>query len=232
MNEAYRWHDFADGGALAAALAGKVADLLARAISERGEALLAVSGGTTPAKFFVALSQADIAWNRITITLVDERFVPPSSPRSNAALVSGNLLQNRAAAARFVPLFRSGETLDQAADDGEKTFRALALPFDVLMLGMGGDGHTASLFPDAEGLDRLLDPASPRAIMPVHAKSAGEPRLTLTLAEIARARFVGLHIEGGEKRQAFENAMGGQRKPIRAVIDALPEPIEVFWAPW
>jgi 6-phosphogluconolactonase len=232
MKEAYRWRAFPDREALAHALAGTVADLLAQAVSERGEALLAVSGGTTPAKFFAALSQADIPWSKVTVTLVDERFVPPSSPRSNAALVSEKLLRNRAAAARFVPLFRSGETLEQAANDGETAMRALELPFDVLMLGMGGDGHTASLFPDADGLDRLLDPASPRIVLPVHAQSAGEPRLTLTLAEIVRARFVGLHIEGAEKRHAFENAMGdGAKKPIRAVIEALPEPIEVFWAP-
>jgi 6-phosphogluconolactonase len=232
MKEAYRWRAFPDREALAHALAGTVADLLAQAVSERGEALLAVSGGTTPAKFFAALSQADIPWSKVTVTLVDERFVPPSSPRSNAALVSEKLLRNRAAAARFVPLFRSGETLEEAAEDGERAFRALELPFDVLMLGLGGDGHTASLFPDAEGLSGLLDPASPRFVMPVHAKSAGEPRLTLTLAEIVRARFVGLHIEGAEKRHAFENAMGdGAKKPIRAVIEALPEPIEVFWAP-
>ncbi len=232
MAGSYRWNEFADREALAQALAGRVGGLLAQAISERGEALLAVSGGTTPGKFFAALSQADIAWSGVTVTLVDERFVPPSSARSNAALVSERLLQGRAAAARFVPLFRSGETLDQAAEDGEKAFRALALPFDALMLGMGGDGHTASLFPDAERLGRLLDPASPRIVLPVHAASAGEPRLTLSLAEIVRARFVGLHIEGAQKRQVFEQAMGeGEGKPIRAVIDALPKPIEIFWAP-
>jgi 6-phosphogluconolactonase len=232
MKEAYRWRAFPDREALAHALAGTVADLLAQAVSERGEALLAVSGGTTPAKFFAALSQADIPWSKVTVTLVDERFVPPSSPRSNAALVSEKLLRNRAAAARFVPLFRSDETLEQAADDGETAMRALELPFDVLMLGMGGDGHTASLFPDAEGLSGLLDPASPRIVLPVHAQSAGEPRLTLSLAEIVRARFVGLHIEGAEKREAFEKAMaGGTQKPIRAVIESLPQPIEVFWAP-
>jgi len=226
------WNEFADREALAAALAGTVADFLARAVSQRGAALLAVSGGTTPAQFFAALSQADIAWEKVTVTLVDERFVPPSSPRSNAALVSAKLLQGKAAAARFVPLFRSGETLEQAAEDGERALRALALPFDALMLGMGGDGHTASLFPDAAGLEGLLDPASARLVMPVHAQSAGEPRLTLTLAEIVRSRFVGLHIEGAEKRTAFENAMASTAgKPIRAVIDASPRPVEVFWAP-
>lgn len=232
MAATYHWNSFADSAALASALAGKVSGLLAKAVSERGEALLAVSGGTTPALFFAALSQADIAWDKVTVTLVDERFVPPSSPRSNAALVAEKLLQNRASKAHFLALFRSGETLGQAADDGEATLRALKLPFDALMLGMGADGHTASLFPDADGLKALLDPAAPRIVMPVHAESAGEPRLTLTLAEIARARFVGLQIEGAGKRKVFEDAMSETDiKPIRAVVEALPEPIEVFWAP-
>jgi len=232
MAATYHWNSFSDGAALASALAGKVAGLLARAVSERGEALFAVSGGTTPALFFATLSEADIAWDKVTVTLVDERFVPPSSPRSNAALVSAKLLQNGASKAGFLPLFRSGETIDEAADDGDGTMRALPLPFDVLMLGMGADGHTASLFPDADGLETLLDPASARIVMPVHAKSAGEPRLTLTLAEIVRARFVGLQIEGVAKRRVFEGAMSeSDRKPIRAVAEALPHPIEVFWAP-
>lgn len=232
MGPVYHWNEFADRDALGSALASTVAGRLAQAISQRGNALLAVSGGTTPARFFAALSETDIAWDRVTVALVDERFVPQSSPRSNAALVKENLLQGRAAAAHFVPLFRSGETPEEAAADSEEALRRLGLPFDVLMLGMGADGHTASLFPDAQGLERLLDPSAPRIVMPVYAESAGEPRLTLTLAEIVRARFVGLHIEGAEKRSVFERIItAGERKPIRAVIDALREPIELFWAP-
>ena len=228
----YHWNQFTDSDALAGALAARTAGLLAHALALRGTALLAVSGGTTPGRFFAALSQTDIAWNKVTVTLVDERFVPPSSPRANAVLVREKLVQNRAAAARFVPLLRPGETLDRAAADSDRTVRELPLPFDVLMLGMGSDGHTASLFPDAAELERLLDPGAQRIVMPVHAASAGEPRLTLTLAGIVQARFVGLHIEGVEKRRVFEDALGnGERPPIRAVLDALPDPVEVFWAP-
>ncbi|MER8367473.1 6-phosphogluconolactonase [Mesorhizobium sp. M1348] len=232
LGGAYNWHEFAGRQELAAALAGHVASCLSKAIAERGTALLAVSGGTTPAKFFAALSTVPIAWEKVTITLVDERFVPPSSPRSNAGLVAANLLQNAAAAANFVPLYHDTATIEGAAVSDSEALQVLPWPLDVVVLGMGTDGHTASFFPDADNLARLLDPSSQRIVLPVHAASAGEPRLTLSLARIINAAFIALHIEGAEKRTAFEAALGaGARKPIRAVLDATQKPVEVFWAP-
>jgi 6-phosphogluconolactonase len=228
----YNWNAFRDRLELAAALAAKVADRLTQAIAERGTALLAVSGGTTPAKFFAALSALPIAWDKVIVTLVDERFVPASSPRSNAGLVAANLLQNAAKAARFVPLYHKAAGIEDAAASDEAALRSLPWPLDVVVLGMGPDGHTASFFPDADDLAKLLDPASDRIILPVHAASAGEPRLTLTLARIIDAGFIALHIEGEDKRTAFDGAVApGPRKPIRAVLDAASKPVEVFWAP-
>ncbi|CAN7362210.1 6-phosphogluconolactonase [Mesorhizobium amorphae] len=231
-NAGFSWNGFADRPELAAALAGNVAGRLTKAIAERGTGLLAVSGGTTPAKFFAALSQIPIAWDKVTVTLVDERFVPASSPRSNAGLVAANLLQNEAAAARFVPLYHEATSIETAAASDDAALQSLPWPLDVVVLGMGGDGHTASFFPDADDLATLLDPSSQRIVLPVHATSAGEPRLTLSLARIVAAGFIALHIEGQEKRSAFENAMApGPQKPIRAVIEAAPRAVEVFWAP-
>lgn len=228
----YGWNGFADRHDLATTLAGEIAGRLTGAIAERGTALLAVSGGTTPAKLFAALSTTPIAWDKVTVTLVDERFVPPSSPRSNAGLVAANLLQNNAAAARFVPLYHEAASIEDAAAADSEALRSLPWPLDVVILGMGGDGHTASFFPDAGNLEELLDPASRRIVLPVHAASGGEPRLTLSMARIISAGFVALHIEGEDKRTAFDGAMGpGAKKPIRRVIEAAPRPIEVFWAP-
>ncbi len=228
----FNWNGFADRQELAAALAGHVASRLTNAIAARGTALLAVSGGTTPAKFFAALSSIPIAWDKVVVTLVDERFVPPSSPRSNAGLVAANLLQNQAAAARFVPLYHEAESIEDAAAADSDALKSLPWPLDVVLLGMGGDGHTASFFPDAGNLDELLDPSSQRIVIPVHAASGGEPRLTLSMARIIGAGFIALQIEGEDKRIAFDGAMGaGAKKPIRKVLEAAPIPVEVFWAP-
>ncbi len=228
----YDWNEFADRSALETALAGRIAQVLSKAVETRGQALIAVSGGTTPKRLFQTLSGIGIAWDKVIVTLVDERFVPASSPRSNAALVAGNLLQHDAAAARFVPLYHEAENIEAAAAEADHALRKLAWPLDAAVLGMGNDGHTASFFPDAANLPVLLDPASQRTVLPVHAASAGEPRLTLSMTRIVEARFLALHIEGTEKRATFEGVMEpGPAKPIRTVIDASPKPVEVFWAP-
>ena len=189
---------------LARWLAREVAARLSAAIGSRGRALLAVSGGSTPVRFFRALSSAEIDWHKVWVTLADERFVPPNSTRSNQRLVTVELLQGRAAKAHFIPLFSDGG-IDAAARDAEEALKA-QLPIDVLVLGMGKDGHTASLFPGAEGLAEASRAEGKRQILPIVADAAGEPRLTLTLAAIAASHTQFLHLEGQEKRAVFEQA--------------------------
>lgn len=228
----HRLHDFATREALAEALARAVADVLRQAIADRGTAFLAVSGGTTPARFMAALSREPLDWRSVAVTLVDERFVPDTSPRSNAALAKTNLLQNAASAAQFVPLYRDAGSVTEAATEADTAFRALPWPLDAAILGMGTDGHTASFFPDADELDALLDTRSGTFVMPVHAASAGEPRLTLTLASLVTAKFLALHIEGAEKRRVLERAIEtGGDLPVGAVLERAAKPIEIFWAP-
>ncbi|WP_163270099.1 6-phosphogluconolactonase [Chelativorans alearense] len=228
------WQEFASGQKLADALADAVAKRLEEAIAARGTAVIAVSGGSTPPPFFKALSRRKVNWARVTVTLADERFVPAASGRSNARLVTQNLLQNDAARAGFIGLYHDRDSVEAAAEAADRVVGGLPLPLDVAVLGMGTDGHTASFFPDAENLGELLDAAGGRHVLPVRAPSAVEPRLTLSMPLICNARLVALHIEGVDKRQVLEAALArsdGATPPIRAVLENTVSPAHIYWAP-
>jgi 6-phosphogluconolactonase len=217
MIEAERIYDARD--ALAESLARDVADELRRAIEAKGKATLAVSGGTTPKLFLAKLSEIDLPWQRVTVTLIDERQVPESSERSNARLVRETLLTNRAAVARFVPLTGNGDA-------------AGLPPFDVAVLGMGDDGHTASLFPGgdrlAEALGQAADP-----IVEMRAPGIAEPRLTFTLPVLERSGRLKLHIEGARKKSVLDRALAEgpeEDMPIRAILRG-STPVTLYWSP-
>jgi 6-phosphogluconolactonase len=206
--------------ALADALALTVGRALSRVVTVKGKAVLAVSGGTTPQLFFQSLARQQVSWNKIVVTLVDERQVDENSPRSNARLVKANLMQDKAEAATFVPLFQNAK-------------KAAALDLDVVVLGMGNDGHTASFFPGGDRLKDAIDLSNQDAVIEINAPGAGEPRLTFTLAKLVSAQRLFLHIEGAEKYQVLENAKAGgdvASMPIRAVLRQ-PKKIEIYWCP-
>jgi 6-phosphogluconolactonase len=219
---------------LALALAEAVAGNLQNGIDTRGQATLAVSGGTTPARFFAALGKRkDLDWDNISVTLVDERWVPETSDRSNAGLVNMKLLQGPAATAHFVPLYSGGETPDAAAI--ARTAAQLAeLPehFDAVVLGMGSDGHTASFFPGGDALAAALTGTEP--VLAIEAPGAGEPRVTLSLDRLLQTDGLYLHIEGEEKATVLEGALADgpvEDLPVRAVLRQTRTPLTIFWSP-
>ncbi len=224
-------HDFTSGTELAQALSEAIANKLNAAIAERGQATLAVSGGTTPLRLFEVLSRKMIDWNLVTITLVDERFVPVESDRSNEKLVREHLLRDHAGVARFVGLYNPAATAETAALASR--IDALRRPFDVVVLGMGNDGHTASFFPGADRLDQAINPKTRALVLPIHAEGAGEKRLTLTLPIIAEAEMLVLHIEGAAKQATLEKALSGDDEnemPVRAVFHHARTPIQLYWS--
>jgi 6-phosphogluconolactonase len=229
--DAVALHEFPSREALAEDLAGRIAFVLTTAIKARGRALLAVSGGTTPALLFRTLSNTDISWSNVTVTLVDERFVPESSPRSNARLAKANLLQGKAAAAKFLGLYSDTESVEDAAESADAEIDRMGLPLDAVVLGMGPDGHTASFFPDATTLPELLSVENKSLVSAVHTVEGLEPRITLTMPPIIGAGFLALHIEGDEKRKVLASVLNGEKLPIGAVIANAERPVEVFWAP-
>lgn len=225
---------FENGAALAAALATEVAAALSAAVAARGKASIAVSGGSTPKAFFEALSREAIDWENITVTLVDERFVPSDNPRSNHLLVASHLLKNAAANARFLPLFSPAASAEEAAERATEAATMLAQPFDVVVLGMGNDGHTASFFPGGNYLAEALDLSLPRRVMTMEAEGAGETRLTFSFSSLHDARLLVLHIEGAEKKSVLDKALAGKGEaemPVRAVLNRAASPVEIYWAP-
>ena len=226
------FHAFSDPAALASALAAAVCDRLNQAIAGRGHAILAVSGGTTPKLFFRTLAQTTLDWSKVTVELVDERCVPPDSDQLNALLVQDNLMIGKAAAARFRPMF--SYDAGSAEDAARRAADALERPADVLVLGMGNDGHTASLFPDGDRLAEGLNPDGTARVIAMRAPHAGVPRLTRTLPEILAAGHLFLHIEGSEKRTVLDAALAGDdamARPIRAVLHHPGIALDIYWAP-
>ncbi|MEY3309556.1 MAG: 6-phosphogluconolactonase [Pseudomonadota bacterium] len=199
---------------LANAIAGDLGDFLRR----EGRASLCVPGGTTPGPIFDTLSGVDLDWANVAVFLNDERWVPDDSPRSNTRLLRERLLVGRAAKARLVPLYAEADRPEDRLDELSAGIAA-HLPISVLLLGMGADMHTASLFPGADRLTEALSDQAP-VLMALRAEAAGEPRITLTAPVLKGAMTIHILITGTEKRAALERAQGltPAEAPVRAVL--------------
>ena len=215
--------------ALAEQLAEAVYQALADDLVNQSRALLVVSGGSTPVPFFKALAQKPLEWARVDITLADERWVDEQSSDSNAKLVRENLLQGPAAAANFVPLTSDAGTPEEGVAAVAEATAGLAWPASVVILGMGGDGHTASLFPDSQELGLALSTDEP--LVAGRTPSQPQPRITFSADRLHQAKRHILHITGDDKRAVLANAMSGddvRTLPIRAFLSC---PLAIYWAP-
>ncbi|MEZ5774823.1 MAG: 6-phosphogluconolactonase [Hyphomicrobiaceae bacterium] len=204
-------------------LAAAVASQLRRALRARGLATLALPGGRTPTSFITALGQQPLDWAPVVITLTDERFVPVADPLSNETMVR-SALGGTPAAARLVGLRGRAATPEEAAAEAEGALAAARVPpLDVVVLGLGTDGHTASLFPGGDRLAEALSLDCRAIVLPMRAPGVAEPRLTLSAAALkgAAARF--LLISGAEKRRTLQRALEdgpAEEMPIRAILRA------------
>lgn len=216
---------------LHSALAYRVARDLEKAIAEKGSASLMLSGGNTPRPFLVQLASEKVEWSKVNVGLVDERWVDPDSGLSNENLVRTELLANGAEDAVFYGMYRDGLSAEEACEAVGAVYGEL-FPFDVVVLGMGGDGHTASLFPMRPELETLLN----ENIICGVAEAPSDPkvRMSLSLHAIAAARHCYLHIEGGEKLAVYEAAQSGgddvAEMPVRAVLNHPDIHLEVFYS--
>ena len=210
-----------------------ITDMLAERIKTSGRASLAVSGGSTPVTLFQGLSGTAIPWEAVTICLVDERWVSPDSEDSNEKLVRTHLLQNHAAKASFIGMKNDAVTAVEGAAQCQKLIHAISKPFDVLILGLGPDGHTASLFPGAPELPEATDMQSGKVCTAVTPQTAPHERMTLTLPAILNSRRIILHITGEKKRAVLEEAFQdgpNEELPIRFILNQRITPFEIYWA--
>ena len=220
-------------------LAQDIAQRLAAAIQVRGFAVLSVSGGKSPVALFEALRVMDIDWSRVRITLVDERCVPRNHPDSNALLVQSHLQQDLAAKAQLVFMVTSAsEPLDTPAAQAKAAGIALlaASPADVLVLGMGADGHTASLFPEAPNLAEALDLRNTQTCVAIELAqppaNAPYARITQTLAQILSARHIVLPLTGADKLNTLQQAwkQATPALPISFVLQQTQTPVALWLA--
>lgn len=230
-------HRALDAATLAQDLADVVADQLRDGLARRGQALLIVSGGNTPVPFFERLSLAELAWSQVSVTLADERWVPPSHADSNARLVQRHLLQGPAAQARWLPLVNSVPTPAEGQPALEHALADLPWPADVLVLGMGGDGHTASLFPHDAALPQALDERedAPRsvAVAAPERPNVPVPRISLSRRALLDARLIALHIVGADKWKLLHQVLEPgpvEDFPIRLALHQTQVPCHVFHA--
>ncbi len=223
-------HAFKSPVLLAEGLALNVAKQLSDAIEAKGTATLVVSGGRSPVAFFQHLVKQPLDWSNVVVSLADERWVPVEHADSNAGLLKKYLLQGPAAKAQFLSLYSASANLEQAAEQADRLLSELPV-IDVLVLGMGDDGHTASLFPGSPNLAEALAADGTRRCYPMLAPTVPHQRLTMSRALLASARHKILSISGQSKLTTLNTALAGDdvaALPIRAFLQPT---LEIYWCP-
>ncbi len=224
------YHKNKDCNILAKQLAAKIGNILVEQVNKNNKASIAFSGGSTPKKMLQYLAEINnIAWEKIDITLVDERFVDESSNRSNAKMLKENLLNNIANKTNFFPLYSEGKKLDEEEIIKiNQSLKTIKQPFDIIILGMGLDGHTASFFPNEKELQKAFTTEK----MALALKSSdGEDRISLSLKTILSAKNLFLHIEGIKKQEILKEALKKgniEQMPIRAILYQQKRKLNIF----
>lgn len=244
MNTNYVWHHGADSASLAELLAHDLVTQIETSIARKGLAVLALSGGSTPKPLFKALAKLEVDWANVLITLVDERWVDSSHALSNEAFLKRYLLNDLSDDVRFVSLYQAAGTAQQSltavlADYCVQTKSTIDAPreLDAVVLGMGGDGHTASFFPDADNIATMLNPDASNALYSCHSPSTQVARITWSLPMLLNTSFLALHMTGNDKKSVFERAAKNgdgiehiSRLPIRSTLFQDQTPLNVYYA--
>ncbi len=225
---------YPDPATAARALAARIGAALETALAARGRASLVVSGGKSPVGVFQNLCTLPLEWSRVHISLADERWVPVADAASNEQLVRDHLLQRAATSATFAGLKTASAAPEEGAAEAWCRVATLPRPFDVVILGMGDDGHTASLFPGSPQLSRALDGAAPPGCIGMVSPTPPQARLSLNLSALLDSRQLFLFLSGMDKWKVYAAASGPgpvEEMPVRAVLRQRRTPLEVIWSP-
>jgi 6-phosphogluconolactonase len=225
-------HFFEDREDASAAAAERIVDALARRLDAQGEASVVVSGGTSPAGVFEVLARTSLAWPDVHVVLSDERWVPPDHEDSNEKLVRETLLAGEARDASLLPVYKQGVAIEERCSEINEELLQAPFPFASALLGMGEDGHFASLFPDADNLREGLDVDSRQLCIPVQTAASPHPRVSLTLSALSRSDEIVLLIFGDAKRDVYEAARTSTNgTPVSHLLRQKRAPVYVYWAP-
>lgn len=234
MNSEPTVQRYADAETLSRELSAQIAMALSAAIDARGLASLIVSGGRSPVRLFENLRTQPLDWSRVCVALADERWVGPGDSASNERLVRDVLLQDHAAVARFHGLKNGAPTPDLGAVSAWETFARVPRPFDAVILGMGDDGHTASLFPGSPNLASALNRSAAAGCVGMWSPTAPQARLSLNLTALLDSRRVVVLISGEGKWRSYAAACAPgavEDMPVRAVLRQTHTPVDVMWSP-
>jgi 6-phosphogluconolactonase len=225
-------HTFPDREAAASALAARIAMALQRRLAREPTAAFVISGGSSPMATYAHLSYKDLEWHRVQVLLSDERWVAPTHDDSNEKMLRKTLLRSRAASLGLLPFYAAETTVENRCEAISQAVRALPLPFACALLGMGEDGHFASLFPDIGNLREGLDPDSRTLCIPVTTRSSPHRRISLTLAALTLSDEILLLIYGKTKRTVVDRAAHGDAAlPVSKLFAQQRAPVHLFWAP-
>ena len=225
------WHGSNSAESLDIDLSLRIGQLLTQSITENGCASIAVSGGRSPIGLFEELSKLNLDWSKVELTLVDERWVDVKHEDSNELLLRKHLIKNKATQIKFFPIKNSTNSAKEGQILYEQVLQQIKLPFDVIVLGMGDDGHTASLFPCCQELSQAMDPDNQQKCIVTKPKNAPYERISLTFSTISKAINLILQLRGSNKLHTFELAMtlkDAKKMPIYAFTK---QPLEIYWSP-
>jgi len=216
---------------LVADLSQNIAEIINEAIQKNGRASMAVSGGSTPKPLFEELSLLDLDWSKVDLTMVDDRWVDADHKDSNEFLVRTHFIKNNAEKVNFVPLKNDENNAKKGVSLTEETLKSIVMPFDIVILGMGADGHTASLFPCSDELKEGMDLKTINSLVAINPKTAPYERISLTAKSITEAKQIFLHLNGSAKLHTLEEAMNlkdANKMPIYAFLE---HGLDIFWSP-